>query len=119
MLFIMAGFSLFVTVLFLFRGQAPFHANGTTYGATVLTYLAAGVVGGVSLGVALPLARWRWGSALAGGIAAIPVYGSVVVVQSGPPWTWDRWDLTFVIVAGLVVGGGVGYVTDRSLTTPR
>jgi hypothetical protein len=119
MLFIMGGFTAFITLQFLFRGQAPFEANGTTYGGAVLAYAAAGVLGGVALGLVLPLTRWRWGSALAGGVAFIPFYGSVMIAQQGPPWTWDRWDTGFVIGVGLLMGGILGYVTDRSFTTPR
>ncbi|CAN5336844.1 hypothetical protein BH20GEM2_BH20GEM2_15940 [soil metagenome] len=118
MLILMGGVTVFVTIKFLLQGQAPFIASETTYGKTVFTYALGGVVGGVAGGLALPLTRWRWGSALAGGLAFISVYGSVVFVQEGPPWTWDAWDMAFVLLTGLFVGGVLGYYFDRKLTTP-
>jgi hypothetical protein len=116
MLLVMGGFVAFVTIQFLFRGEAPFDAHGTTYGTAILTYAAAGVLGGILLGLALPLTRWRWGSAVAGAVAFVPFYGSVMVAQQGPPWGWDRWDIGFAVGAGLLMGGILGYLTDRSFS---
>lgn len=58
--------SLWVTIIYLIGGSEPFRENGTTYGKTVLIYVAAGVLVGALFGLARPWIRGHWSAAAFG-----------------------------------------------------
>ena len=107
-LFIATAFSAWVLTLYARRGSVPFDAVGTTPGAVILLYYCAAVVAGLLVGILLPLARAnRWGAALVGIVAALPLYAMARVALEGfAPWT--AVDTISVVGASTVVGSIVG-----------
>jgi hypothetical protein len=97
----------YVLLLYLFRGSAPFAANGTTLGTTILAYLAGGALSGIVLGILLPLGRTRLGAALVGIASVLPMYTAVgVAVEGVGALTWEGWLDTAVpsIFTGAALG---------------
>jgi hypothetical protein len=79
-----------------------------TLGQVVITYLVAGIIVGLVVGVLRPLTKTREGvwlvSAIAGGLT-FPSFGVPVF---GPPQTWDGTLWILAILAGVVFGIGMG-----------
>jgi hypothetical protein len=67
-------FCLIALVIFLFRGHRPFDSNHVSVARALGTYLMAGALGGLVVGLALPLARWMPGAALVAFLAAFVVW---------------------------------------------
>lgn len=111
-LFIAAGFSAYVLLLYLVRGSQPFVANGTTISAVVFSYFAWAVVGGVVIGISLPLARNRWGAALVGFLGMVPFYGMITFTDAGFSIT-GLHDVVKVLVVSGLVGPMVGIAYYR------
>ena len=65
--------TLYVLVLYLRSGEAPFAAYQTTFVSTVLLYLSGGIVAGGIGGLLGPLGRGPLWAALVGFAAAFPV----------------------------------------------
>ena len=108
-LFVATGFTAWVTFIRLSRGTAPFAANHTTYGQSVLFYYAGLSVGGTLAGSLWPLLRrWAVGWMIMGFVLMCPAYALFLVDD------WDAlarnpgWMVGGTIVGAAVVGGGVG-----------
>jgi hypothetical protein len=69
-----AVYSAFVLVLALVVGERLFAGSGTSLVRVVFGYVAAGVGGGLVVGLLLPLGGTKLGAALVGFVAAIPVF---------------------------------------------
>lgn len=98
-----------ITFLRITIGAAPFTANDTTYSATVAVYYAGGAIGGLFVGVFLPLRRWLLGYAFLGMLAAFPVYSGVALASTSRSSLFSDENLFFAIFAS-VTAGGVGGV---------
>lgn len=97
-----AFFSLVALGIVAVRGPGMLARIGLTPASLVAYYVAAGGAAGVIGGLLLPLATWRWGSALVGGIAAIPIYAGVGLL-------FGDFDPVIDLVLAAVIGGAVGY----------
>lgn len=96
-------------ILYLFRGPKPFESNGTTLGTVILLYLVGGTVAGAVLGLLFPFTRWRWGAALVGFVAAMPVFVIFRFALEGfTPWT--KGDTIVMSVWALTLGSTVGWI---------
>lgn len=88
-------------IIYALRGPEAFTANGTTLPRAVVTYLAAGVLGGGVGGLLFPLTARSGGGAIVGALAAVPLYLSIALqLQAG---------LLIGTLGGIVVGGVVGH----------
>jgi hypothetical protein len=67
-------FCLVALLIFLFRGHQPLDSNHVSVLRTVATYLLAGALGGLVVGLTLPLTRWMPGAALVAFLAAFVVW---------------------------------------------
>jgi hypothetical protein len=67
-------FCLIALAIFLFRGNAPFDANHVSVTRVLGIYLVAGALGGLVVGLTLPLTRWMPGAALVAFLAAFVVW---------------------------------------------
>src|SRR4051794_12003981 len=65
--------------LFLLQGPRMFRDYGTSFGEVALLYVIGGIGGGLIVGIFRPVLRWRWGAALIGALAAIPIGASVLL----------------------------------------
>jgi hypothetical protein len=102
-------YSAFVVVLYAIRGNSAFDANGITLLGTVSAYYFGGIVGGVIVGLLLPLATWRWGSVLVGVVAAFPVFLGIGIAMYGGPGGWGPNDRFGLVTAAILLGGFGGY----------
>jgi hypothetical protein len=97
-------YMLYVLVLFVFRGNAPFEAIGASVGALILAYYAGGLLAGAAAGLLWPLTRYRTGAI----VVAIPCTWVVVVgismTTDGPFWYWSAW-YWFATIGGAVIMG--------------
>jgi len=67
-------FCLIALGIFLFRGNRPFDANHVSVARTLSIYLMAGALGGLVVGLTLPLTRWMPGAALVAFLATFVVW---------------------------------------------
>ena len=101
--------SLFVAVLFAIRGPQLFLPYGTTLWLVVGLYLVGGLAGGLITGLLRPLAKWRWGAALIGVFAAIPVGLGCRLMQAGfAPWELN--DSLTMMIFSVALGASVGWI---------
>ena len=113
--------ALYVLVLYLVRGQAPFERHGATVWAIILSYYAAGIVAGGCLGVLWPLRRSREGAAILGAVGGFVVYAAVGVMRAGAPPAWREIEWTPpIIMAGIwaVLSATVMYRPPRPPAPP-
>jgi hypothetical protein len=94
----------YATVLRVIGGTRAFDANGTSYTATLATYLVGPTLGGVVVSLLFPLTDSRLGAVLVGFIGAIPVYACAFLAVGGG-------DLAGVLICALGTGGGLGYIS--------
>ena len=67
-------FCLIALAILLFRGLGPFERNQVSVVRLLATYLSAGALGGLILGVTLPLTKWLPGAALIAFLVAFVVW---------------------------------------------
>lgn len=103
-------YSLYVVVVFLFRGAEPFEANDVTLPTLVFLYFLGGVGGGGLLGLLRPLARNRLAAVFIGMIVAIPFFLGVALADEGLPSQWSGETIFAVSGASLTLGGICGYI---------
>jgi hypothetical protein len=107
-------FALFVGALALLRGSDwnPTYQVSTV--AVIRGYFVAGALGGAVFGLLRPLARHRLGAVVVGTIVGPIVYGAVMTVVDGQP----QWTSGPTIIAGVLVGGAVGWRWGRPGALP-
>ncbi len=106
--FVATGFTVWITFIRLSAGPGPFESLDTTYGATVALYYGGGFVGGVLIGLLLPLRRWPWGAALLGIVGVFPLYFGVELAKSGVTDAFTRDNVATSTFLAFVVGGAAG-----------
>ena len=108
--FMASLFSLYVLVLYLLRGNAPFEKLGVSLVGVVIAYCACGLSAGALAGVLWPLTRTRLGATLVGFLSGFLVYAGVGVTMDGPPTSWEPFHWWGAAILGLIVGGGLANV---------
>lgn len=69
-------------------------------------YVACGVISGSFVGAFRPQLANRWGATVIGILAAVPWYFGIRVLAFG--WeNWSAFDIVFLVIAPIVVGGPV------------
>lgn len=96
-------------ILFVLQGPALFRGYDTTFGAVAALYLAGGVASGMVVGILRPLLKWRWGAALAGIFAAIPI-GLAAEFMLMDAAVWSTKDTWVVIIFAVALGAPVGWM---------
>ena len=71
------------------RGPDFLRGYGITFGQLMLLYAAAPVAGGLVVGLARPLTRWRAGAIVVGMMAAFLVVGGIMLTLEGPVNHWQ------------------------------
>ena len=96
----------YVTLIFIIGGPGVLDRYGVSLGEVVLVYVVGGILSGASVGLLLPLTRWKAGSALVGVVAMLPVFVGIAYTVAGPPpWEFPQ---KFATVLSSVVVGGLG-----------
>jgi predicted membrane protein len=97
-------------ILALVRGASPFAAAGTSLGAILCAYFAAGLVAGALFGILRPLGRTGVGAAALGIVVAFPVLSAVGLALEDPA----RW-LTRVPLIAFIGSATVGPVAGLAM----
>lgn len=100
-------YSLFVLMLYTFRGDEPFRANEISAPVAVVAYFFGGVAGGAIVGLLRPLTKWRIGAMFVGVAAAVPLFLGLGLAMYGPVSNWGENE-TFGLVATAVILGSLG-----------
>ena len=107
------AFALVLTIvlvlLYAVRGSALFETYDTTFGGVVAVYFAGGLAGGAVVGLLRPLTRWRWGAAMVGVFAALPVGAAGRVLRYGLA-PWGPKDTITLVIFAVALGGTVGWI---------
>ena len=90
--------------LLLLSGDESFSKHETSLGVVLLTYYAAGTVGGALVGGMLPLARTLPGRVVLGLLAAFIVFFCVVTAVEGPFWRWGQFEWVRVAIPTFFFG---------------
>jgi Ca2+/Na+ antiporter len=103
-----ALFCVLALLIFLFRGRQPFDANHVSVVRLLAAYLFAGALGGLVVGVTLPLTRWMPGAALMGFLVMFVVWFVVGLSMSPqePLRTIVRTSAVLGAAFGLPIGIG-------------
>ncbi len=109
-------YSAWVTLLYLLGGPETFSENGLTVWTTIAAYYLAGGIGGLIVGLALPLARNSLGAIAVGILVGFVVFFSMGIASKGLPWQWSSTDWKGVAVLGFLWGGVGGWITRRIWT---
>jgi hypothetical protein len=102
-----ALYILFVVVLYVLRGGAPFSEQHTTFGAVILSYLVCGLGGGAIVGLLIPLTRSRAGLTLVGAITGTFVFLCIGFIDAGMRWPTHTW--VPCVFGGVLLGGIVAH----------
>jgi hypothetical protein len=100
---------LILGVLFALQGPEMFRPYDTTFTEVATLYLMGGVGGGLIVGLLRPLLRRRWGAALVGILAAIPVGLGFQMMRIGSA-PWGTKDTLVVAIFSVALGATVGWV---------
>lgn len=107
-LVVATGLSVWVTLLRVASGTAPFDRLDTTYPTVIGLYYASGLAGGLVIGLAWPLRRWLLGSALLGALGVLPLYLGAAFIESEPSQWLTQENLTVAVVLAIIVGVPLG-----------
>ena len=101
-------FCLVALLILLFRGHQPFDANHVSVGRLLGAYLVAGALGGLIVGLMVPLTRWMPGAALMAFIVMFVVWFVVGLSMSpqGPLRGIIRTSAVLGAAFGLPIGVG-------------
>jgi hypothetical protein len=103
-------FSLSALLIVALRGPSMLDRLGVSLAGLLLVYIGGGAVGGTVAGMLLPLTRRRWGAALVGSVAALPIY-------HGAGMLLGETDYGVSILLAVLVGGTVGYTAWEPVAT--
>jgi len=107
--------SVVALLILLVRGQHPFDSNHLSVVRVIATYLLAGVLGGMLVGLSLPLARWMPGAALVGFLAAFVLWFVVTwsISSEDPLLSILKTSAVLGVAFGLPIGVGFWYQQRR------
>lgn len=104
-------FSLVALLILLFRGDQPFDSNHVSVVRLLAAYLLAGALGGLVVGLSLPLTRWMPGAALMAFLVMFVVWFVVglSISPQGPLLAIVRTSVVLAAAFGLPIGVGFWY----------
>jgi len=102
-----SAFALFALVQYGLHGSAIERSTGFSLGDVVSIYFAGGVVGGAFVGLVLPLARRKVGSAFVGFLAILPV-AILIRVTAAHTLAMSRMDLLVAFGGSAMIGIPLG-----------
>ena len=100
-------YSVYVVVLVAVKGPQVLEVYDTTLPTVVGIYFAGGLLGGVIVGLLLPLGRCWFGAMLVGALAAQPVFAMVGMAMY-PPSEWATELPLMLLVLAAPMGSAVG-----------
>lgn len=109
------GLSLFAAGAFVLRGGYREAGEAAVLVKVVVAFLLSGPLAGLTAGLLYPLAKWRTGPAVIGGLAMIPIIAALTVATAGGI---DWRSLDEILVPALVLGCPVGLFLIR-VRSPR
>ena len=99
--------SLLVLISSLWRETPTSESYGVSMGSMVITYYAAGIIGGGLVGVVLRFGD-NWATRLSAGlIAAFALFFCIAIATDGWISSWTGGDWVRVLVLTVVFGGGL------------
>ena len=101
-------YSLYALVVFLLSGGDAFLRYDTSFPVVVLTYYAAGILGGGLIGSLLPFASSLPGRILLGALGGLVVFFCLGLAMNGPFGNWSPTDWQDIAFLGLGMGGVAG-----------
>jgi hypothetical protein len=108
-------FTAWITILYLVGGRRVFEELNTSFLAALISYFAAGIIGGALVGLLQPLARTLVGTMIVGAIASLVVCLSAQTTLKGAIWTSNRPTLITTILIAIVVGFVLGPLAAREV----
>ena len=103
--------SLWALLMLAVGGREAFEKKGTTPLAVILSYYAAGIIGGAIVGAMAPLTRWLPGRILAAVCTAFVSTFCIGVAVHGPPWGWDAADRHWLVFGTIVYGAIFSFIS--------
>jgi hypothetical protein len=97
-------YSLYVAILFLIVGTAPFDKHHTTVLTVIAAYFAGGITGGAVVGAMRPYTDSRFTAILVGIVVAFFVVFGVLVASHGLPWRWDQAAWASLVITSMLLG---------------
>jgi hypothetical protein len=97
-------YSAYAAFIFSISGPEAFVDRGTTLDSMLVSYYAAGILGGTVIGAMIPLARSFMGRALIGWAGAFIVFFCLTTAVEGPLWQWQRREWIGLLVATAFFG---------------
>lgn len=103
--------SAFVVLSSLWRTRSTTEAFGLSLRSIVLAYYAAGILGGILVGLVLRLGdNWRTRTA-ASILGSFAVYGCVAVAMDGSMLSWDQGQWQMLIFISVLSGAVFAFMT--------
>src|SRR3954467_10118628 len=102
-------YSLYVILLFVRKGSAPFDSLHTTLLTVILTYFSGGITAGAFVGAMRPHTHKRFVAILGGIVAAFFVFLGVAVASSGMPSRWTDANWFSLGLCSLLLGSFGGF----------
>jgi hypothetical protein len=102
-------FSVYVSLLYVVRGSAPFERLEVSVLSVVVFYLLGGIAIGSLVGLLLPLAKSRLGAVLVGSVAGTATFVFALVSIYGFT-SWSGVAALLAVTWGVLVGSSCGLV---------
>jgi hypothetical protein len=114
-------FCVIAILIYLLEGPQPFAANRTSLVSVLSSYILAGALGGLVVGVILPLAKWVVGAALVGFVATYILWFVVgwSIKPQEPLVEILKSSVVLAVAFGLPIGTGFWYQVRRYKRTGK
>jgi MFS family permease len=108
------GYSVIAAALFKLKDPSQVERMGMSLPQAIATYWAGAVLGGVLVGILLPMARWRVGAFVLGTLGTLPFFMLVsLLIAADAPWFPDQ--VIMALLVSMVLGGLMGlYIRSNS-----
>jgi hypothetical protein len=106
---IATGFALWVSLLRIGHGTAPFDRLGTSYVTTIAIYYATLAPAGAIVGLLYPLRRSRFGAMVLGFLFMLPMYAAFVAVKTPSQELFQPFRVLLTILVAALAGALLGY----------
>ena len=108
-------YSAFATIVFALGGASVLEEYNTSLATVILAYYSGGLLGGLIVGLLMPMTRHWVGSLLVRLVVAAVVLLGARMAMSGPPWVWDRakWDSVLFLTIVFAIGSFLAWPLKR------